>query len=242
MNFIILGSCVTRDAFNYTETFHVKSYHARSSLISLAHNPLFVDEKDILLDSPFQKRIIKADFTNSLYGILESYKFDYLIIDFIDERFDLLRYGNSFVTRSAEFVNSGLLENKKYKFDRVNRYSVSTHILWEKSCDIFISKIIKLIPQKKIILHKALWASKYIDNNKVFAFPNKELTNIKMNNLILDRYYSYFESKLPNINVIKIDNKDLVADKNHKWGLTPFHYKKDYYLELLRKIHYIVNE
>ncbi|MEK4055169.1 DUF6270 domain-containing protein [Paenibacillus sp. FSL F4-0087] len=108
--FTIFGSCVSRDVFRIAQHEKKLEYYARSSLISLLSNPLEVIQKDISLESEFQKGMIVKDFSNTFLEELKQKNHNTFIIDFVDERFDLMKLDNSYVTRSNEFVN-GNLEN-----------------------------------------------------------------------------------------------------------------------------------
>jgi hypothetical protein len=234
-NIIILGSCVSRDIFHhFPENINIIAYFARTSIISLVSNSFAIKESDIALDSAFQRRLLFYDFNKSFFKIIESTHFDYLLIDFIDERFDLLKHDDSYITRSPEFVNSNL--EAKFKFELVKRKIESTNILWEESCDILINELKKIISPHKIILHKAFWADRYYDNNVICCFSEKRVAEIKENNNNLERYYSFFNDKLKGINILELGKDSFIADSNHRWGLSPFHYEDKYYLESKNQI------
>ncbi len=72
MNILILGSCVTRDAFdlgNYKNDglAHIH-YFARTSLISLNTEPFHVDVNDIDGVNLFQKRLIASEMNREFYN------------------------------------------------------------------------------------------------------------------------------------------------------------------------------
>jgi len=55
----ILGSCVTRDAFEYAnakDDYIIDQYFARSSLISIVAPPIDINKESIELDSAFQQK------------------------------------------------------------------------------------------------------------------------------------------------------------------------------------------
>ena len=234
-NIVILGSCVTRDIFRlFPGHFNVVAYFARTSIISLMSDPLLIKESDINLDSAFQRRLILYDFNKLFFPVIKKADFDCLMIDFIDERFDLLKYDNCYVTRSPEMVNSKL--ETKFNFELIKRNVPRTHELWEESCDSFIYELKKSISLERIILHKAFWAEKYCDNNVIRDFSQQQLEGIRKNNIILERYHSFFQSRLQGISILELGKGSFVADKDHQWGLSPFHYEENYYLESKNQI------
>lgn len=63
--------------------------------------------------------MIKRDLKKDFFSVIENTKSDYLIIDFVDERLDLLLLDGKYCTRSNELVSSGLeqhIPNNKEKF------------------------------------------------------------------------------------------------------------------------------
>src|SRR5688572_18437592 len=122
-SYFILGSCVTRDIFSIMKDPSPITYYARSSLISIMGNPIPVEEEMLQLDSAFQRRMVLQDFQKTIFDDLSTLKFDYFIMDFIDERFDLFQIGDSYVTRSVELVNSKVMESAFKNHLLVKRHS-----------------------------------------------------------------------------------------------------------------------
>lgn len=110
---VVVGSCVSRDIFASepagARTFEVVDYYARSSL---AVTTLPSCAADVPLDriaSPFQRRIVRRDLARSLGNDLPDMTYDALVLDLIDERFDLYEFApGSIATASNEFVQTGL--------------------------------------------------------------------------------------------------------------------------------------
>jgi hypothetical protein len=92
MKFAIFGSCVSRDVFDITgHNDLLKHYYARCSVVSAVSDPVAVSGSDIGLNSDFQRRMLISDFQKSFAKGSWKTDTDCLIIDFIDERFGLLR-------------------------------------------------------------------------------------------------------------------------------------------------------
>lgn len=229
MDIFILGSCVTRDIFRVVAKGTVVDYYASTSLVSLMSKPLSIQK--INLKSEFQKKIVRRDFEKDFFEILNKTKFDVLIIDLIDERFGLLKYADSYVTRSTEFVNAGL--DKAYSFQTLNRYSDDVDKLWKSAAGQFVNRLQSLIPPAKIILHEAYWADKYKDHNEIKPFEDDKQRQVMRHNAILSKYYHYIRKLLP---VKTIRAETATADAQHLWGLTPFHYTNEYYFEVFNQL------
>ncbi|PFN04201.1 DUF6270 domain-containing protein [Bacillus cereus] len=224
----ILGSCVTRDAFKYDEEniFKINQYYARSSLISIYSKPVNVTLNDINLESNFQKRMVYNDLTSAFRKYIKNKTGDYLLIDFIDERMSVLKSGDSYVTRSREFINSksnlkGTLLTGSEKLNK-----------WKQSALVFSEEISKCFNVDKIILHKALWKEQYITKDgDIKTFEDKTIAE---HNELLMQYYSFIEENLKGIKTIQLD--DFHASEAHIWSLAPYHYQDEYYIEFMKQL------
>lgn len=240
----IFGSCVSRDLFRlFPNQLTLESYFARSSLVSLMSRATSIKETDIHLNSSFQRRMVMYDFNKEFRMKIQNEKLDYLLIDFIDERCNLLRIENGgFVTLSSELQKSGLVESGRYNFKlhrRVNNERINE--LWFNACRQFISLLKNNISSEKVILHKAYWATKYKNKENIICeFPEAQMESIRVNNEILERYYSFFEQEFKGIKVIELEKEEYMADESHEWGLSPFHYNYDYYLKVMERLKEIV--
>lgn len=235
MKYLILGSCVTRDAFQNSDAFDVElfGYHARSSFATLSNDNLLkkVTQENISLlegiSSPFRKRMVKNDFNNTVLKVVSEEGFDKVIIDLIDERFHLAAIDNKFVTRSTEFLASAI----KVK-SSINTFSDRYFELWCQGFDNFIKTYKNNHRLEDLIVNQVYWAThtsddKLLDQDK---FP-KDLTS--EHNLKLDRMYSYMNKIIPSENFLKFSDDLLKVDQNHKWGISPFHYIDQYYDTML---------
>lgn len=226
INFFILGSCVTRDIFRFVkDTYKITEYYSRTSVCSIISNPVLISENQIKLQSDFQRRMVIRDFIKTFFIDINNLAFDFLIIDLIDERFNLLKINGSVITRSVEFINAGL---DYLAYEKIEK----TLSFWEDACELFVKKLLSILPKEKIIIHEAYWANRYIDNGIIKEYKNQK--EIDTNNDLLKRYYNILEKELSQ-KVVKTKNI-LMGDPNHIWGLTPFHYTEEYYKEIYSQI------
>ncbi|WP_240519117.1 DUF6270 domain-containing protein [Bacillus cereus] len=224
----ILGSCVTRDAFRYDEEniFKINKYYARSSLVSIYSEPIKITLKDINLESQFQKRMVYSDLTKDFRKYVKNQVADYFLIDFIDERLSVLKNGDSYFTRSNEFVKAKI----NLKGNVLN--SVEKMSEWKESAQLFSEELRKHFNLDQIILHKAYWKESYIDKDgEVRAFNDD---TIAQNNEKLMQYYSLIEENLKGIKTIEVE--ELISSEIHIWGLSPFHYQDEYYKEFINQL------
>ena len=239
-NVLIYGSCVSRDIFRFqSDGFIVVDYYARSSLISLGTAPLEFSPEDVCLESKFQKRMVIRDLTKDLYSRLEIHDYDVLLMDFIDERLNIISIGDVKITKSKELSNSGLM-HKYIDFNEIDRFEMD-FCLWEEACDTFINNIINYINPDRIILLEAFGAKKYRkQDGTVHVFPENIIKYINSRNSLLESYYKYF---LDNFRTCQVVNcEEAIADESHLWGLSPFHFTQDWYEDAAMRIQEVVGQ
>lgn len=231
MRIAILGSCVTRDMVQFLPAnFQLALYVARTSFVSLASDAVLINEEDIAVEHDFNKRVVFWDMTKAFWQKLEEAKPDIIIIDLIDERFDLWRMGGKVVTRSNYLSMSNVEQEYLSGFELLRRSSQSTHDVWKMSCDTVIPRLRSAC--KKIVLHRSLWAEKYyVDENVVpFDEPDRQLAAAA--NRWLSDYYDHFMTLCPDAQQIAVPSELCVSNFAHKWGRDFFHYGNAYYKKL----------
>ncbi|MBX3671205.1 MAG: heparinase II/III family protein [Rhodocyclaceae bacterium] len=231
MKIAILGSCVTRDMVQYLpKDVTLTLYAARSSLASLVAEPVHVDENAIQGEHAFNRRAVYWDMMKLFWDKLALAKPDVLVVDFIDERFDLWKKGEQVVTRSNYLSLSGVEPSLLSEFELVRRESSQAHDLWKRSCDRFVQRLSSLCGQ--VILHRAVWAEAYYEDGQVREFNAKDRQIARSANTWLNEYYDYFEAVLPAVSEVRVPDKFCVSNYAHKWGRDFFHYGEAYYQRL----------
>ena len=92
----------------------------------------------------------------------------------------------------------------------------------------------------RIVLHWSQWATTYMDGAEVKPLPSTthfypgEGGEIVAHNELLTRYQMAFVDAFSRALVIHVGDRYRVADRNHRWGLAPYHFIDEYYREFLR--------
>ncbi|MEI6682314.1 MAG: DUF6270 domain-containing protein [Bacteroidota bacterium] len=254
MKIIILGSCISSDAFHKNVNFSekeeliMKRLFCRTSLISQHSASLNIELSDIQGLGPFETRFLYEDINKGFYRYLNTTDLTdaVLLLDFIDERFDMLKSGTTYITKSNEFLKltfQDMLAAKMNAATSLQRLSDEVTALWKENCLSFAERIKPYFPENRIILHKAFWAEKYLDSGKVNKFTY--LPSIRQHNKLLGKYYQHFEKIFPRVHLIDMTKKGFIADNSHEWGLAPFHYEQHYYenfMICLNKINRTINK
>jgi hypothetical protein len=228
--FAIFGSCVSGDIFRLNRDLgELVSYHSRCSLLSLMSSPLEFGDDDFDWPSNFARRVVKADFEKTFFDDLEASKCDALIVDFVDERWDLLRLGDSMVTCSAILMKMGVDRLTSRGFARVPRSDARTQELWRDACARFAATLRERLPDLQVVLHKVLGADRCRDGDEFCALaPFADGIPMADVNPVLEDCNACFRSHMESL--LELDLPlTYAADKNHCWGISPFHYEERYY-------------
>lgn len=217
------GSCVSRDAFQEPDAPILVDYLARSCLgsafsapsdrlatVSLESNP-----------SAFQRRMVSTDLGKGLENIIRNAEFDLMLVDFIDERLQLIRSASGYDTYSPELSRTGFKVDPQLLVEPgSDEYMVAFRAGWKK--------LLKLVSGEKIVINRVFWATHDELGSELSEFPN-----ISHSNDILARLYDYACST-PGVRVIDYSEDELTADRDHKWGVSPFHFSKEFYRKTIK--------
>lgn len=186
----------------------------------------------------YREKMIEADCCKKLKEALENRDIDYILIDFMEERYDLLDFGNQ-----KYLTYSDALKEKSISLDNVRiikRDSEECQEKWEDSCNRFIKLLQDKMEPQKVFLVKYLLAEEYGEYGREHKYEN--VKNIKKTNRILHNYYSYFEQNFNGINVIEPDEKYRYTDKGLKYGCYPWHLNSNAQYDVQKKIYNFMKE
>ncbi len=240
----IFGSCVTRDVFAYgiKDSIKLGEYIARQSITTIFADPVIYEEREIdRLDSSFQKRMLKNDLEKTTFKKLKTSKGDFIVIDFIDERFHTIKVRNTYLTYSAELMMSEYLAGKKYHvLDKRKWFYKNIVFKLHDKIAMFAEELEKIYGTSGIIIHRAMIKDEYLDSKgRLQKFSKPYLEDNKRTNELLNDMYHEMENKLIHPHVIDIAHL-YYADERNKWGLATMHYQKEYYLDVAKRVIEIV--
>lgn len=231
----IQGGCVSRDPFEFDkENFELSHYSARSSIARLASKKITkkIDLSDIT--SNFQKRIVHDDIQKNLLMHLSNKQFDFFLIDFNVERFNLVNIDDDgFITKSNELSKSNYFKSRK-NIKAIQSGSSEYFEMFGIGFDAIVDVLKNKNLLNKCIINKIYW-TKLANSTEDVGFDTFQIDAI---NIFLDEIYSIVLSKYPEIRVIEYPETLLISNLNHKWGHTPYHYIDDFYhhrLDQLKK-------
>lgn len=227
----VFGSCVSRDLFEDRRLRPLLGhYGARSSVISAVAAPVPIAPERIAISSEWQRRQVLADFGKTFFSSLEYRRPDWLVIDLIDERFDVLcTTGGSFVTRSSAFQAAGLDDADDLGLQPVRRMSPDGRTLFAHAAPAFAQRVLELIPRERIVLHRALWCTRFARDGAVHDFSEERRQLSELQNAMLTDGYDVLEEAFGGVGAtIHVDPRRHLADAHHRWELEPYHYASAY--------------
>lgn len=242
----VIGSCITRDLWPLREAAPKNLlYISRTSLASLLSPPAAgyvsqADPPDGL--TRYQHMAVETDLQKTGLAQVMAHRPSHLIFDFIDERFDLLRLASgALVTHSWELESGGYLEQAALAGPvAIPRLSGACDRLWRESLTQLAGLLqMTVLREAQIILHSARWA----DHQATPSGTPRPLdgpphiwdgrpTDLDAHNHMLARYEAHFLEMIPGARVVRARRAHQIADPDHRWGLSPFHYVPAYYDEI----------
>ncbi|MCA1406538.1 hypothetical protein I6F26_26450 [Ensifer sp. IC3342] len=231
MKLAIFGSCVTRDVVAHLPpSIELVSYIARSSFVSAAQKTPYRIEKELPVSiGAFERRMIRHDLEKTGIESLIQSNPDIVVIDLIDERFQVYEYSGTLVTLSAKIAKEQLGIDIRRK-GRLFRRDGTFDKYFSQCAELILRRLCGM--SNNVLVNEAYWAEHRATAGGPILYD--DLENIRQNNERLRQYYDALRRFLPEKNFIRYDAQ-LFGDPRHIWGESPFHYTAPYY-------HYIAKE
>lgn len=233
----IWGSCVSRDTFGFLpEDFSLMQYVARQSLISAGSDASAVRSELTEPASKFQARMVRGDLAGDLYRALDQHagKIDIVLIDLVDERGGVVRFGDAYATKLSEFWSAGGREASRGAAQVA--FGTDEHfVLWREGAERFVGALRAAeLLTRTLVLH-APWASSY-DTGEELKIPEWMVAPDTAN----QQYVRYVAAlRELGLRVAELPEELARTSKDHQWGASPFHYQRlayEYFAEVIREV------
>lgn len=244
-NYAVFGGWNTREALRrlVDDRGRNKLAHhiCRSSLISLYATPA---ESDAIIDrgNAFRYEAVCLDFSKDFRLRMREYLrgIDVLLIDFMEERFDLLCDKNSgaLVTDSDAFRECAVeLRGGERAFTPSGFDEEARMQQWKQACLRWIEDLAACVKPGQIILVKQFLAEKKGHGGSIVEEYERELPEIRKNNRRLEECYAFFIERLPGIHVVELtDDRLCYTDLMHRYGCIPSHLNNEAYDHLAEQL------
>lgn len=269
----ILGSCVTRQAFVHrerSEDWRLERpvlYQARSSFVSLTSPPLEAPAPLLTaIKDPFEQRATRDDFQRAFWQRLAAAKPDLLVIDLVDERFDLLAAATAerprYATLSEWVAHWDRLERRRglkilrrlrtrfglkrpaglarFGLTRLRRLSSEVEQLWHSAAESFAERLRTSHPRLRVVLHQAPLATRFEDGSERpqddQAWWMKRPQHLEAIRDLFAGYGQRLRGLFPDAALLETPAETHLLARRHVWGEAPWHYADPYYQALVREI------
>lgn len=241
----VFGSCVSMQSLHNlgVRPHHLAANILRGSFAGLiptmpSCNPI---DPARILDETIHPKIqawLSAELSKQVPALLSFHKPELLIIDLFEERFDLLVTRDGLViNESWELISSGWSALPELvSARRIERLSDEAWSLWDAGLLRFRQWMERQnhVPFR-ILLVRASWAAEYVTpvglvpfSETVHLMPGKEVLR-RPHAEHLERCQTRFLEHFPQAMVIEPPGNTQMADPDHIWGLSPFHYVPAFY-------------
>ncbi len=185
-------------------------------------------------NNPYRKYMIQRDLNKSFRKSLQNCECDFILIDFMEERYDTLKVQDSYITFS-----DAVKELCKIPYDGeselLNDRELSGQNIWIENCLKFIELLKSNFEEKRIILIENYLCESYGDNENKTNFTNSE--EIEQINILLSNKYKFFINNFPGITVIKTsDLLDYYTDIKYEYGCFPWHLNERVNIQIASEI------
>ena len=244
----ILGSCYSRELFNYTNNHEVGCYVLQQSLFTMFAKPLPITlENARSVDGTnFTRRMMFYEFNKlGLEKILEE-DADFLIVDFADCRYDIYEFDNPKGVKiiythesRATFEHLATLPDyqdiEKHYFNVVEGHSDSE---LEEIVDKLVSKLLTKFKPENIILNKMNMAKSYFEKNEEKTFENNFHLSREP---FIHKIENIFLNKLKGCKVLTTTHSPLVNINHRFGGPHPMHFEDIFYQHKMNLLNALMN-
>lgn len=234
LRILIYGSCVSRDALAIAtpeSPIVLAGYFARSSFACLSTPPGTADPAVQRITSAFQRRMVKADHEHRVIAALRTIDYDILLIDLIDERFNLLRKPDgSLVTLSNEYT---AVAGRPLQGTVIPSGSAEHVRLWRQGLNRLAAEMAAAGRIDRVRINRVFWAEHDTEGRAVPGFTAEQTA--RANSFLHDRYID-LEAVFGTAVFLRYPPEILVSDRMHRWGASAFHYCEALYTATLAQL------
>ena len=232
MRLAIWGSCVTRDVLEVDAHPFELDYHARTSWVSQASGAQTPPVKTPA-GSGFGERMVREDLTKEVVADLVASQPEMLVVDLIDERFDVVQVKGSWYTMSDYYGRLGVDAPL-----RATATAISQHRTPERqrqfgaAASLLAPELASALPRTRIVLHQAWYTARSADPIVPF-YPTAAKHALSSNEALSGWYRSLRSAFGRRLHVVEPPRDLLIGDPGHRWGLAHYHYIPEYYTWML---------
>ena len=172
----------------------------------------------------YRQIMLERERRQSFWDVVRETRPEYLFMDLVEERFDLLQAGSRYLTLSDAYdsrvPDAG---EAPAPSERIPRQSAACTELWKRSAGEFTRRLKALVPEIRIVLIENYLSETVGDLSGRTAFPG--LSEIRGINSLLAEYYAFLEELCPDAVIVRPAAEEPLyfTDRNYEYGAQPAH-------------------
>ena len=192
----------------------------------------------------YREIMLERERLCTIWDTVERIRPDYIFIDLLEERFDVVLHNGRYYTASDAWedrIINVIEKDDAEKAEKVARSSIPGTELWERAAKRFIKTLRQLSPETKVIIVENYLSARHGDIHNQQEFSDAD--QIRRQNELLRSYYRYLEKLCPEAPVI-IPSEDSLyfTDDKYEYGAIPSHLNEVVNKKIAEKIQAVVKE
>ena len=168
--------------------------------------------------NPYREFMLRREFNRDFTTYLSIEKPDYIVLDFLEERHNLLRIDGAIYTYSDALQGSDFVMQGEILPINTEK----TWVVWQEACLRFIALLKENFKVNHVVLVENLLAERHGDIHGTCEFEN--IAEIREINDWLLKCYAFFKENMSGIQTIDLTNHELYfTDDNYEYGCYPWH-------------------
>ncbi len=189
-------------------------YFGFSSIIPLMENASADFESPLYTENIVRRDMLTKE-TGKVFSRIEPEEDDILVLDFLEEQYDLLEIQKDTWMTYSEIWKESLQQIEQERL--VNRHSAECRKKWEEACLQFIQLIQSKFKVENVVLVENYMSPKMKLKNG-WTLSWNEINTI---NEMLKEYYDFFKANFPEIKVMQVSEELNYTDGASQYGKAP---------------------
>ena len=171
----------------------------------------------------YRQEMLERERQQSFWRVLEDARPEWLFMDLMEERFDLLRIGTRYLTASDAREGRILAgDQEEPAGERLACGSQAWRAVWTRSAETFVRRIRERAPRLRPVIVESLLSERVGDLESREAYPEREA--IRETNAVLRDFYRVLEDLWPEALVLRPSDDPLYfTDRKYEYGAVPSH-------------------
>lgn len=215
-----------------------RTFHYSNASVASLMSPAKELHCMVTMENQYRKEALLADWNKSFRTEMETLTADteYLLLDLLEERFELFDCGDTMLTDSDALRDAGIVPEGK----KLTQKELLESGLWKEKMQQFVVLLQKRFSSDHIILAELYLNETYLNGEQFFPFA--EVERIRNTNVILRELYTLFKEYCPGAHVIRLPDALRYTDFEHRYGCEPYHLNYEAYFALADEAYGIMEE